>query len=190
MAVLLKENKQYFPVIWLTKAAVTQRYICYIKKDNMKPRLFTTFLFLSLLSMAGFSQDPTAARKKQFNLDDGVAIDGYDPVAYFKVNKAVKGKKDLAVYHQGVTYYFSSIENKEEFKRFPSKYEPEYGGWCAYAMGAKGEKVSIDPETFKVLNGRLYLFYNRYFTNTLKSWNKDEANLKLKADASWQKIYH
>lgn len=190
MAGLLKENKQYFPVIWLTKTAAPQLYICFLKNDNMKPRLLSTLFFLSLVSITGFSQDQTAVRKKQFNLEDGVAIDGYDPVAYFKVNKAVKGRKDLAVYHQGVTYYFSSTENKEEFKKAPSKYEPEYGGWCAYAMGAKGEKVSIDPETFKILNGHLYLFYNRYFTNTLKSWNKDEASLKLKADASWQKIYH
>lgn len=156
----------------------------------MKARFFTTLLFLSTISLTGFTQDPAALRKKQFNLDDGLAIDGYDPVAYFKINKAVKGKKELAVYHLGVTYYFSSAENKEEFKKNPAKYEPEYGGWCAYAMGAKGEKVSIDPETFKILNGRLYLFYNRYFTNTLKSWNKDEANLKSKADANWQKIYH
>jgi hypothetical protein len=55
-------------------------------------------------------------------------------------------------------------------------------------MGAKGEKVSVDPETFKLLNGKLYLFYNSYFNNTLKSWNKDEENLKKKADQNWNKI--
>lgn len=190
MPAVLKENKQYLPVIWLTKAENVQSYICFTKNDSMRPRFFTILLFLSFVSITGYTQDPTTVRKKQFNLDGGVAIEGYDPVAYFKVNKAVKGKKELAVYHQGVTYYFSSTENKEDFKKAPSKYEPEYGGWCAYAMGDKGEKVSIDPETFKILNGRLYLFYNRYFTNTLKSWNRDEANLKLKADANWQKIYH
>ena len=86
------------------------------------------------------AQDQSALRKKQFNLDGDLAIDGYDPVAYFKANKAVKGKKDLAVSHQGIIYYFSSVENKEEFKKNPSHYEPEYGGWCAYAMGAKGRK--------------------------------------------------
>jgi len=156
----------------------------------MKKRiLFITILFGFFSAMA-FAQDKSALRKKKFNLDDDVAIDGYDPVAYFKINKAVKGKEDLAVNHQGVTYYFSSADNKEDFKKNPSQYEPEYGGWCAYAMGSKGEKVSIDPETFKILNGKLYLFYNRYFNNTLKSWNKDETKLKPAADASWKKFYH
>ena len=55
-------------------------------------------------------------------------------------------------------------------------------------MGASGEKVEVDPETFKIIDGKLYLFYNKIFNNTLKSWNKDEANLKQKADANWKKI--
>jgi YHS domain-containing protein len=162
----------------------------YQKNKKMKSRFFFMAMMTGLFSIAAVAQDPSALRKKQFNLDDNIAIDGYDPVAYFKVNKAVKGKKDLAVSHQGVIYYFSSAENKEEFKKNPSPYEPEYGGWCAYAMGEKGEKVSIDPATFKILNGKLYLFYNRFFNNTLKSWNKDEAKLKPAADASWKKFYH
>lgn len=150
------------------------------------------FLSVSLLVISSslFAQDATSIRKKQYNLDEGIAIQGYDPVAYFKQNKAVKGKKDLAVFADGVTYYFSTPENKEAFRKTPAAFEPEYGGWCAYAMGAKGEKVSIDPGTYKIINNKLYLFYNKFFTNTLKDWNKDEANLKLKADASWQKIYH
>ncbi|HKO79844.1 MAG TPA: YHS domain-containing (seleno)protein [Chitinophagaceae bacterium] len=156
----------------------------------MKPNIFLIVMIMGLFSVSGIAQDQSALRKKQFNLDNNIAIDGYDPVAYFKVKKAVKGKKDLAVSHQGVVYYFSSVENKEEFKKNPSHYEPEYGGWCAYAMGEKGEKVSIDPETFKLVNGKLYLFYNRFFNNTLKSWNKDEARLKTAADASWKKFYH
>lgn len=146
-------------------------------------------IITSLLSVFVMAQD-AKTRTKEFNLDDQLAISGYDPVAYFKSNKAIKGKKDLSVYHQGVIYNFSSVENKEEFKKDPSRYEPEYGGWCAYAMGAKGEKVSIDPETFKIINGKLYLFYNSFFNNTLKSWNKDESNLRGKADNNWKKIFH
>jgi hypothetical protein len=80
------------------------------------------------------------------------------------------------------------VENKEAFKSNLVKYEPAYGGWCAFAMGDNGEKVSVDPETFKIVNGKLYLFYNKYFTNTLTSWNKDETNLKRKADANWPKL--
>jgi len=144
----------------------------------------------SLITINSLAQDATATRKKHFNLDGGIAIDGYDPVAYFKSNKAVKGNKSMSVFYEGVVYYFSSNENKEAFKKNPAGYEPQYGGWCAYAMGKEGDKVSIDPETFKVLNGKLYLFYNKLFNNTLKSWNKDEPGLKTKADGNWQKLFH
>lgn len=151
-------------------------------------------LFTILLSMAFihvFAQDPSELRKKQFNLEDGIAIQGYDPVAYFTAGKAVKGKKEIGtVFFQGVNYRFSSAENKETFKKNPAAYEPQYGGWCAYAMGNDGSKVDIDPETFKIIGGKLYLFYNRLFNNTLKSWNKNEASLKQHADANWQKIFH
>lgn len=153
----------------------------------MKPVFLLAAIFFA--SSVAFSQDAAALRKKNFNLNAGVAIQGYDAVAYFKQGKAVKGKKDLAVFAQGATYYFSSPENKEEFKKNFSKYEPQYGGWCAYAMGNDGSKVEIDPETFKIIDGKLYLFYNKLFNNTLKSWNKDEVHLKEKADTNWTKIY-
>lgn len=146
-------------------------------------------LTLILLTTTLWSQEINI-RKKQFNLDDGVAIKGYDPVAYFNQHKAVKGSKALSVMNDGVTYYFLSLANKEAFTKNAAKYEPEYGGWCAYAMGSKGEKVEVDPGTFKIVNNKLYLFYNRFFNNTLKDWNKDDANLTLKADANWQKTIH
>jgi len=120
----------------------------------------------------------------------GVAIDGYDPVAYFTASKAIEGKKEWTVKTDGVIYYFSNPQNAALFKADPAKYQPKYGGWCAYAMGASGEKVEIDPGTFKIVDGKLYLFYNKYFNNTLKSWNKDEASLKQKADVNWQKFAH
>ena len=147
-------------------------------------------IFLTSISMICFSQDVTQLRKAQFNLDNGIAINGFDPVAYFKQGTSVKGKKELAVVDQGVTYYFSSVENKEEFKKNPSAYEPQYGGWCAYAMGKDGSKVEVDPGTFKIIDGKLYFYYNKFFNNTLKSWNKDEVNLKSKADVNWKKFYH
>ncbi len=101
----------------------------------------------------------------------------------------MKGKKELAATYQGVSYNFSTSMNKELFLKNPSGFEPQFGGWCAYAMGANGEKVEIDPETFKIIDGKLYLFYNAYFNNTLKSWNKNENNLKAKAESNWNKIY-
>lgn len=148
---------------------------------------FVLFLSLVLFSGAVMSQDE-AFRKKHYNLSGSLGIQGYDPVAYFLQKKAIKGKKEFSATEKGVSYYFSSKANLEAFLKNPSAYEPEYGGWCAYAMGATGEKVAVDPETFKIINNKLYLFYNRFFNNTLKDWNKDEANLKNKADQSWKKI--
>jgi hypothetical protein len=87
-------------------------------------------------------------------------------------------------------YHFGSQANLDAFKAPPERYEPSYGGWCAYAMGATGEKVSINPETFKIIDDKLYLFYNQFFTNTLTSWNKDEASLHKKADAQWNRTIH
>lgn len=155
----------------------------------MKQIFAATFLLLTTTITAP-AQDATILRKKTYNLEKGIAIQGYDPVAYFTSDKPVKGSKDFAVAYQGATYYFSSAENKETFKKNPAKYEPMYGGWCAYAMGHDGSKVEIDPETFKIIDNKLYLYYNKYFNNTLKTWNKDETSLKAHADANWQKIYH
>ncbi|MEO7533255.1 MAG: YHS domain-containing (seleno)protein [Ferruginibacter sp.] len=155
----------------------------------MKARFFTSIILCTVTLFSSAQDATTSLHKKHFNLGDGIAIQGYDPVNYFTSGKAVKGKKDLAVYHQGSTYYFSSVENKETFKKNPTAYEPQYGGWCAYAMGSDGSKVNIDPSTYKIINGKLYLFYNKFFNNTLKSWNKDEGHLKQKADANWSSLY-
>ncbi|TRU63836.1 MAG: YHS domain protein [Microcystis aeruginosa Ma_QC_Ch_20071001_M135] len=146
-----------------------------------------TVLLLFFVVQIGQAQTQ-AKRIKEFNLENKLALQGYDPVAYFTQKKAVKGKKEFSVVHEGVVYYFASNADKELFAKNPSAYEPQYGGWCAYAMGANGEKVEVDPETFKIVNGKLFLFYNAFFNNTLKSWNKDEVNLNKKADANWKKF--
>lgn len=127
-------------------------------------------MILSFAISSGAAAQDQSAKQPQYNLSkSGLAISGYDPVAYFTTGKAVEGKKDILVQTDGITYLFSTPQNRDLFKANPAKYRPQYGGWCAYAMGAKGEKVEVDPETFKVLDGKLYLFYNKYFNNTLKS---------------------
>lgn len=150
-----------------------------------------TFLLvvLSMHSVANAQSSASTLRQKHFNLANFVAISGYDPVAYFTQNKAVRGNSKIAQLADGIIYYFSSEANKTLFNTNRAKYEPQYGGWCAYAMGATGEKVKVNPETFKIVDGKLYLFYNAYFNNTLTSWNKDEKNLKAKADKSWNLLY-
>jgi YHS domain-containing protein len=151
-------------------------------------RQINILLLLLLLAGTAFAQT-SETRQKQYNLgSSGLAIQGYDPVAYFLSNKAIEGEKDFSASYNGVTYRFASKQNKDEFTRNPARYEPQFGGWCAFAMGKKGEKVEIDPETFKILDGKLYLFYNKYFNNTLKSWNQNEPRLQTQADHNWMKF--
>lgn len=100
------------------------------------------------------------------------------------------GKPGFKSNYKGVNYLFSSQSNLEKFKVNPANFEPAYGGWCAFAMGNSGEKVKIDPETYKIQGGKLYLFYNFWGNNTLKDWNKNENELKTKGDANWAKQLH
>jgi YHS domain-containing protein len=138
---------------------------------------------LAALTIAVHAQTP---QKTNVNVNsDHVALGGYDPVAYFEQQRPVKGSAAIAAQNNGATYWFSTLANKKRFVDSPSSYQPQYGGWCAYAMGAEGEKVEVNPETFKVLDGKLYLFYNKFLHNTLETWNKNENELKTKADKNW-----
>ncbi len=126
-----------------------------------------------------------------FNVnEEGIWVEGYDPVAYFTQHKAVMGSPRIVVTHQGATFRFSSTAHRDLFQRDPGRYLPQYGGWCAFAMGDSGKKVEVDPETFKVNEGKLYLFYNAFFNNTLTSWNQDEPRLRAKADRNWAAHKH
>ncbi len=126
---------------------------------------------------------------KQYNVEKTVAISGYDPVAYFPEGggKPKEGDKKITFAHNGITYRFASKEHLELFKASPEKYEPAHGGWCTYAMGATGEKVEIDPESYVVANGRLFLFYKDIFTDTRKKFLAEQAKLTAAADTSWKK---
>jgi YHS domain-containing protein len=146
-------------------------------------KIYLVFILHLLFSTMAFSQ--WQLRKAQFNHEDALALQGYDPVAYFTQAKAVKGSEKFSINIDGLIYYCSSEQNKKLLEQNPATYEPQYGGWCAYAMGNTGEKVEINPETFKIVNNKLYVFYNAYFNNTLNDWNKNEAVLKAKADANW-----
>ena len=146
------------------------------------------FSFLCIVLLSSFQSTPTKDfRLKHFNLEKNVAIEGYDPVSYFQ-GKPKKGSSSISVSYLGIIYKFSSETNKATFSKAPEKYLPQYGGWCAYAMGEKGEKVEIDPETYKIIEGKLYLFYNAYFTNTLTSWNKDQSKYLNLANQNWAKF--
>jgi YHS domain-containing protein len=121
-----------------------------------------------------------------------LAIGGYDVVAYFKANKATKGAPKYAASYQGVTYRFASAANRKAFQANPAQYLPQCDGYCAWGVSEKSDKFPINPETFKVVGGKLYLFYNGPFNgqnfNTLDEWNKDEDRHLKTIDANWQKI--
>lgn len=148
----------------------------------IKVFLLTTALLGSSMAMG---QTQKAAH---YNLSgEQVAISGYDAVSYFK-GKPAKGKSQHEFVYNGVTYQFANESNLKLFETDPEKYGPQYGGWCAYAMGKTGEKVEINPKTYKIVDEKLYLFYNKFLTNTLETWNEDEKNLKEKADKNWAQL--
>ncbi|WP_375561999.1 YHS domain-containing (seleno)protein [Bernardetia sp. OM2101] len=151
--------------------------------------IFLVLLFTFLMIEATQAQKLTEAYCiKHFNLDKGVAIEGYDIVSYFVEAEPQKGKSSISAKYLGVIYRFATKEHRDLFIKNPKKYMPEYGGWCAYAMGAKNEKVTMDPKNYKIIDGKLYLFYKNFFTDTLDDWNEDEENLKRKADKNWSEV--
>ena len=118
----------------------------------------------------------------------GVAIEGYCPVAYFAVNKPVRGKPEHASAYNGITYYFVSADAKTAFDADPEKYIPAFGGWCAFGMAVE-DKFPIDPEKFKIVDGKLLLFLNNRNVDALKLWNDgDEKEFLRKAGAHWEKV--
>lgn len=128
------------------------------------------------------------AQSIDYNTKKCVGIKGYDPVAYFD-NVAKKGNDTYITTHDKVTYKFSSQENLNKFKANPTHYLPQYGGYCAYAIGLKSKKVGINPKTFEIRDDKLYLFYNSFKNNTLDAWLNESPNeLREKADNNWENI--
>ncbi len=138
---------------------------------------------LSLLALVvGLAFPALAQPKTLLNLDAShVAIQGYDPVAFFTDNRPVKGKPEFLTRQKGAVYYFASKEHRDLFKGDPAKYEPAFGGYCAYGV-SKGKLVEIDVEAFQILNGHLLLQYSR---SVRDDFNKDAKGNLAKAEANW-----
>ncbi len=148
---------------------------------KINPMRFLIIL-LFLVTTSTFSQSI------DYNTKKGFVAEGYDVVAYFE-NKAIEGDKKFTATYDGANYKFASKENMGLFSKNPKKYVPQYGGYCAYAVGAKNDKASINPETFEIKDDKLYLFYNAWGTNTLELWQKENPKiLKEKADKNWEKL--
>jgi peroxiredoxin len=144
-----------------------------------------------MIGPAAAQTAPPARNTDQHNLPAShLAIEGYDPVSYFPEGGATpaKGLKELTFTHAGATYRFATQANLDRFRANPARYEPAHGGWCTYAMGKDGTKVEVDPKSFVVADGRLFLFYKDFFNDTRKSFLKDQAALTQRADANWTKL--
>ena len=117
----------------------------------------------------------------EFNESNGVAIKGYDPVAFFKNSKPVRGKDDFGFDYKGSTFIFANADNRAAFAANPERYAPQYGGYCAFGT-ARGYKADIDPATFTVVDGRLFLNYN---TQVQREWASDRGRFIRQADERW-----
>lgn len=121
------------------------------------------------------------AEKETKSRQISVMLKGYDPVAYFKQHKAVRGKKTISSDYNGVTYFFASKADKTDFDRDPKKFEPQYGGFCANGL-SKGEKTSGDPTVFHIYKGKLYLCAT---PAAKEEFVRDRDNNISKADKNW-----
>ena len=147
-----------------------------MKKINLLSSLVaaSTLLFASL---------SFAAEENQQDVN-GVILSGHDTVAYFTMNKAVKGYSGISAVHDGAIYHFSSEANRDTFKANPAKYAPQYGGFCAYGA-AIGAKFPIDPTVFAVVDDKLYVNNS---ANVSKLWTAKQAKAITLADSKWSKI--
>ena len=116
--------------------------------------------------------------------DSGVALQGFDPVAYFTDNKPEKGNGDHVVFYDGLNYLFVNDNHKKTFEADPQKYLPQYGGWCAFGVSV-GKKFVSDPAAWKIVDGKLYVNLNQK-VNTI--WAKDIPGNIAKANKNWARI--
>ena len=145
---------------------------------------------LLLMVVLTFINVEMITAQKVFTNELNIANNGYDLVNYFTSNTAVRGSKDFAFSYEGATYYFINEENMKVFKNAPGNYLPQFGGYCAFAVAKMKQRVPVDPKTFRIDDGKLYLFYNDYWEgkpfNTIIPWLNDEESMEKAAYANWK----
>jgi len=136
------------------------------------------------LALVAVAPQHAAADKINQSFLGGVAIDGYDPVAYFTDGKPVEGTSDITADWQDATWRFASTDHRALFVANPEKYAPAYGGYCAWAV-SQGYTASIDPTAWRIVDGRLYLNYSQ---SVQQQWAEDVPGNIQKADGNWVEI--
>jgi YHS domain-containing protein len=137
-----------------------------------------------LLLLLAFAAVTARAEKPVNATIFGVAIKGYDPVAYFTEARPVKGDSNFSSEWNGATWHFASAAHRDTFQAAPEKYAPQYGGYCAWAV-SQGYTASIDPDAWKIVEGKLYLNYS---AEVQKKWSGNIPGNIVKADVNWPKL--
>ena len=144
----------------------------------MNRRLFIAATAAASMAAAGVAFAANPVYTARFS---DLAVDGYDPVAYFTDGAPVKGSQEFELSYNGAKWRFASADNKAAFEADPDAYAPQYGGYCAWAV-AQGSTARGNPNNWAVYNGKLYLNYN---DSVQAQWNKDRDGFIVKANANW-----
>lgn len=155
-----------------------------MKRMNFRIPILLIFAASVYFASVSFIADP-----EHWNCKRKTFLKGYDLVSYFD-GSAQKGSKEFRLEWQGKFFQFTNQKHLEDFQNNPEQYMPQYGGWCAYAMALEPKKVKVNPKAFKIVDGKLYLFYKKIWANTLKKWNEfpDEQKAILNANTNWYKL--
>ncbi len=148
-----------------------------MKLFNRKFLFLTVLIGIAVLGACSKTGEFTAVSTDH----DGVAVKGYDAVAYFAVDKAVQGNQTYSYVWKGAKWLFSSADNMEKFKKNPEAYAPQYGGYCSWAV-AHGYTADGDPQAWKVVDGKLYLNYN---PEVKEKWEQDQQQNIKKSEEHW-----
>jgi len=157
-------------------------------EEFMKALKFTwIFALLTLfVQTTSFAQENRAV--SHYNLQNGVGLKGYDPVSYFAEggSSPQKGRTEFSLEHRGVTYMFANSENMKTFQTMPERYEPTYGGYCAWAMAQRrGSKVDIDPQLYTINGNRIHFFI---VPSAKRNFDRAVARFEGRADRNWERI--
>lgn len=135
--------------------------------------------------LLGLAVSALAQEKTLVNVDKaGLALQGYDPVAFFVEHRPVKGRAEFRSVHQGATYQFAEAETKAQFDKEPDKYAPAFGGYCAYGV-SRNKLVGVDVEAFEIVQGRLLRQYSK---GTRAQFDKDPQGNLARADQNWPRL--
>jgi len=152
-------------------------------RASVLPAVGSGVIVLLALVGRGHAADERSAPVNQSS--DGVAIEGYDPVAYFTDSKPVMGSSEYTYQWHGAVWHFASAQHRDAFAKSPESYAPQYGGYCAYGV-SQGHTAPVDPAAWKIINGKLYLNYNK---EVQKLFLNDPSSEIEKADQNWPKLH-